>query len=57
MNRYMERSQSFAAARQIACRIRTYGITLVLFVGTVPGLFHVEPKETLIWAFVPVVVS
>ena len=34
INRYMERSglphtQPFAAARQIACRIRTYGITLV----------------------------
>ena len=34
MNRYMERlslphTQPFTAARQIACRIRTYGITLV----------------------------
>ena len=34
MNRYMEQfslphPQPFAAARQIACRIRTYGITLV----------------------------
>ena len=34
MNRYMERfsfphTQPFAAVRQIACRIRTYGITLV----------------------------
>ena len=34
MNRYLERfslphTQPFAAARQIACRIRTYGITLV----------------------------
>ena len=34
MNRYMERfslphTQPFAAARQITCRIRTYGITLI----------------------------
>ena len=34
MNRYLERfslphTQPFAAVRQIACRIRTYGITLV----------------------------
>ena len=40
MNRYLERlslphTQSFAAARQIACRIRTYGITSVYM------LFHV----------------
>ena len=38
MNRYMERfslphTQPFAAARQIACRIRTYGITLVRLHG------------------------
>ena len=48
MNRYMERfslphTQPFAAARQIACRIRTYGITLVRLYA-----FPLLPDSTMV---------
>ena len=38
-------------------RLQKKTVTVSTIVGTVPGLFIGEPKETFIWAFVPVIAA
>ncbi len=43
--------------RPLKLKITKKTVTVSTIVGTVPGLFLGEPKETRIWAFVPVIAA